>query len=274
MHKTLMSENHIDGDTGFRLRHVRSETERFKPHDHDYFELFLVLSGTATHIANGEMIPVSASDLIFISDTDIHDYTDYKGGFEFLNLAFTRETLAAAAEFLDCNEEIDSLCSRPSPPTVHLGEKDVQALHFKLASLLTDSTDSKKKKTQARRIIADILADHLMREENFPSSPFWLRNAYLQMQKPKNFLLGAARFFELSGKTREHSARALRAYYGLTPSEYITELRLNYAAGLLKNSNLSVSEICFLSGFNNVSHFYTGFRKKFDLTPREFRKKS
>ena len=272
MHKTLTAENHVDIDTGFRLRHVRSETERFRPHDHDYFELFLVLSGEATHIVNGSEIRVYASDLIFIRDTDIHDYTDHRGEFEFLNLAFTKETLVAAGAYLDCKEEIDLLRAKKTPPTVRLGEKDAQRLHLKLASLLSDSADRTKRKTQARRLIADILVDHLMREENAPEAPFWLKNAYLQMQQPKNFLAGTKRFFELTGKTREHSARSLSLCYGVTPSEYVSDLRLNYAAGLLKNSNLAVSEICFVSGFNNISHFYTVFRKKFDLTPREYRK--
>lgn len=272
MHKTLSAKNHVDSDTGFRLRHVRSETERFRPHDHDYFELFLVLSGEATHIANGEEFPVLSSELIFIRDTDIHDYTDYRGGFEFLNLAFTRETLLAVREFLDCSEEIDALCSRDAPPTVQLGEKDARGLHLKLAALLSDGEDGTKKKTLARRLIADIFVDHLMRKEEASVSPFWLKNAYLQMQQPKNFLLGTRRFFELTGKTREHSARSLSHYYGVTPSEYVSDLRLGYAAGLLKNSNLSVTEVCFVSGFNNISHFYTRFHKKFEQSPREYRK--
>ena len=50
--KTLLAIKHTDAATGFKLRHVKSETEYFRLHDHDYYEFFLVLKGSATHVVN------------------------------------------------------------------------------------------------------------------------------------------------------------------------------------------------------------------------------
>ncbi len=275
-YKTLRKNRHTDADTGFRLRHVKSETEYFRPHDHDYYELFLVLRGGAMHIVGGAEIHVGAGDLIFIRKTDIHDYASIeRGGFEFLNLAFTEENLFAVLDFLDCREDATQLLSSATPPLVHLTDSEKEAVHLKLASLLPLGDENpKRRRARARRILADIFADRLLpSERNDSAAPPWLKLAYEKMRSPKNFLLGTSRFFELCGRTREHTTRLLSAHYGLTPSDYLAELKLGYAAGLLRNSNLTVSEICYQSGFNNLSYFYLRFRKKFGVSPRSYREK-
>jgi len=57
-----------------------------------------------------------------------------------------------------------------------------------------------------------------------------------------------------------------------TFSRYLNELRINYACKLLSDETLSVSQICFDVGFNNLSHFYRQFRIVTDKTPKEYRK--
>lgn len=78
--------------------------------------------------------------------------------------------------------------------------------------------------------------------------------------------------YEISGKSREHLSRSLKNYYGVTPSEFIADLRLEYAVNLLLTSNLSVTDICFESGFENLSWFYKQFRQKYGETPADYRK--
>ncbi len=55
-------------------------------------------------------------------------------------------------------------------------------------------------------------------------------------------------------------------------SEYLADIRLRYAAKLLEETDKSITEICFECGFGNLSHFLRSFKKKYRLTPREFRK--
>lgn len=273
-YKTLLAERHTDRDSGYRLRHVKSETEYFRPHDHDYYELFLVLSGTATHIVAEQRTQVSAGDLIFIRDFDVHDYTEYRGEFEFLNFAFDKDTFISLRSFLGNDKDFDVLISASLPPSVSLSEREADKLRLKFAELLTATgEDTVRRRARARNLLSEIFIDYLFPSDDCKCAPVWLRNAYSQMQKPENFLIGVKRFTELCQRTREHCARALSKHYRITPSEFINELRLNYASGLLQNSNLSVSEICFEAGFNNISHFYTIFRKKHGCTPKEYTKK-
>ncbi|MDR1743396.1 MAG: AraC family transcriptional regulator [Dysgonamonadaceae bacterium] len=53
--------------------------------------------------------------------------------------------------------------------------------------------------------------------------------------------------------------------------DYVIDLRLGYAARLLVDSNMLISEICYDCGFNNVSNFNRLFRKHKKLSPKEFR---
>ena len=54
--------------------------------------------------------------------------------------------------------------------------------------------------------------------------------------------------------------------------DLILEARVSHAGRLLVNSDKYVSEICFLSGFNNVSNFNRIFKRIMKKSPLEYRK--
>ena len=90
----LDKENHLDVETGCLCRYVRSDTEYFRPHFHNYYEIFLMKKGDALHLINGEEYKLTEGELLFIRDFDVHDYRALNGGeFEFINLAFQRKHL-------------------------------------------------------------------------------------------------------------------------------------------------------------------------------------
>lgn len=62
-------------------------------------------------------------------------------------------------------------------------------------------------------------------------------------------------------------------YSGISLNDYINEVRMNQAAILLKNSNMSVSEVASSVGILNENYFYKLFKKTYGCTPREFSSK-
>ncbi|MDP4238461.1 MAG: AraC family transcriptional regulator [Bacteroidota bacterium] len=52
---------------------------------------------------------------------------------------------------------------------------------------------------------------------------------------------------------------------------YLTEVRIGYAARLLAETTQSISDICFQSGFENLSNFNRTFKKHKHQTPSEYR---
>jgi AraC-like DNA-binding protein len=56
-----------------------------------------------------------------------------------------------------------------------------------------------------------------------------------------------------------------------TFSFFLNEIRIGHACRLIVEGDRSVTEVCFLSGFNNVSYFNRQFKAIKKVTPSEFR---
>lgn len=54
-------------------------------------------------------------------------------------------------------------------------------------------------------------------------------------------------------------------------SEFITDVKINFAKEMLRNSHLKIYEISLEVGFQNIQHFSEVFKKRTGLTPKEFR---
>lgn len=68
--------------------------------------------------------------------------------------------------------------------------------------------------------------------------------------------------------------RAFRRVYRQTPHQYLVERRIARAKELLRNSDLSVTEICVEVGFESLGSFSTLFRKATGLSPSAYRERS
>ena len=54
-------------------------------------------------------------------------------------------------------------------------------------------------------------------------------------------------------------------------TQFVVDLRLGHASKLLIDSNHSISEIAFISGFNNIANFNRLFKKNKTITPKQYR---
>jgi len=57
-----------------------------------------------------------------------------------------------------------------------------------------------------------------------------------------------------------------------TFTHFVNEVRIGYACKLLYNDNLSISQICFQSGFNNLTNFNRNFKHYIKISPSDFKK--
>ncbi len=65
--------------------------------------------------------------------------------------------------------------------------------------------------------------------------------------------------------------RHFKKYLSMTPKRYLEDKKLQNACLLLRQ-NSSVTEACFESGFDDYSHFISVFKKKFGITPLQYKK--
>ena len=68
-------------------------------------------------------------------------------------------------------------------------------------------------------------------------------------------------------------SRFFHRWMGRTFAAYVTELRIANACQALLESDQSIVEVCFASGFRNLSNFNRQFRALKGMSPREFRQK-
>lgn len=81
------------------------------------------------------------------------------------------------------------------------------------------------------------------------------------------------RLAELVHLSETRLSRIFRSITGMSCIDYVIEYRLSKALDMLRSSDMSVIEIAYETGFNNISYFNRTFKKHFNKTPTEYRKK-
>ena len=74
--------------------------------------------------------------------------------------------------------------------------------------------------------------------------------------------------------TKSHAIREFKSTFGITPYEYLLTRRFSAAKAMLKSTAMSVSEIAERLSFYDVHYFSDCFKKRFGLTPTEYRKRT
>ena len=72
---------------------------------------------------------------------------------------------------------------------------------------------------------------------------------------------------EDSGYSRTHFLRMFRAATGLTPHQYVLDLRLRRAQDCLRQSGSSIIDVAVSCGFSSQSHMTSVFRQRLEMTP-------
>ncbi|MBA4053799.1 MAG: hybrid sensor histidine kinase/response regulator, partial [Marivirga sp.] len=76
------------------------------------------------------------------------------------------------------------------------------------------------------------------------------------------------------GMSRMQLYRKLKALTGQSANEFIRTIRLKRAAQLLEQNQLTIAEITYEVGFNDLQYFRECFKKLFGVTPSEYTQKN
>lgn len=272
--KMLTADRFVDQNTGFTYRYVFSDTEYFRPHSHNYYELFLMLDGNSVHMVNGAEIPLNKGDLVFIRPFDNHDYLCVDGKpFSMLNIAFSADICDMLFEYLGKGFGKSHLLGSFLPPEVRLSDYDFKWFLGRMDSIRAIDPKNHDEIGSAFRILLFNVFTRFFTPEpqTEETLPFWLEDMCNKIKKDGNFARGSEYFLSLTDKSREHVSRCIKKHMNMTVTEYINSLRLNFIANMLKNSNHSISDIIFESGFNNISWASDQFKAKYGMTMRQYR---
>lgn len=68
-----------------------------------------------------------------------------------------------------------------------------------------------------------------------------------------------------------HFARQFKEAFGESPHQYVLTRRVERAMELLRNTDATVTEVCFEVGFQSLGSFSSAFRRVTDMTPTAYR---
>lgn len=78
---------------------------------------------------------------------------------------------------------------------------------------------------------------------------------------------------EFSNISKFHLCKLFQKYLGLSPKEYILQLRIENAKNLLRNTTIPANKIASMVGINDENYFYRLFKSKVGMSANDFRKK-
>ena len=164
-----------------------------------------------------------------------------------------------------------------------------QSAHFivaerRLADLFSEWERERSQPTFDKRLTKGLLLSFfglLMRSSPFPPTennwhnqelPLPLQNALTALHRAYNKPITLSQLAAHCGVTPAYLCRLFRRHLGVTPWRYLERLRLQVARYLLQETGLSVADVAFLAGFNDLRNFQRLFQRAYGKTPSAVRR--
>lgn len=274
---TLTGNTYIKPPYLFFYRYMQDRVQNDNMHTHDFYEIFLTVSDNYIHNANDERFILSKGSLVFVRAEDVHENLFSDIPQTYVQLCFGKQVLNSMFDYLDSDFPTRAFLTDKFPPTVHLNNHDYTHLlkDFRKIELL-NMDNSSEFNLYCKNLLITIFSKYFAAYSSpiVKKSPKWFADTMAAATKSYAFVDGMDEIVKISQKSYKQVSRCIKEYLGKTPSQYINDLRLNYAANLIRSTDLSVTDICFTCGFNNVGYFYTSFKNRYSQTPREMRIKA
>ena len=253
LYPKLSAETNIDMQAGCFVRFVYGGEDDFFPHSHDYYEVFIIVKGTVPHMVKEKVQYLPEGSLVFIRPDDIHSHMCTDPESVFINLTFTRETTKMLFAYLFDESKAHEMLSCDMPPMVFLDKTSKKKLVSQINELNIENWQDKNAlKIRMRTILVNIFSHFAtsLPETTDNTLPLWLIELTNKMAKPENFILGTKKMIDLSKKSREHLSRSFKKYYGVTITDYLNSLRVNYASNLF--TEYSKKKTALLPTFSEI----------------------
>lgn len=250
---------------------------RTTEHTHEFAEIFLVLNGRIGHFANGELTEAVAGSLVFVRPTDYHcfEYIENESC-ELVNFSFTLDLLLALSRYLENDFFMKRFTAPPLPPLFKLSSTETDRIAHLLFNINAESSQAaiEVSKIKVKAVLAELFIKFFLEEYNsqrLSDVPDWLDRLCLEMKRPEHLCGGVKTMQKLAPCTPEHLCKVFRKHLSITPTDFINEQKLNYAAKRLADSEDKIYSISTDLGFKSLSRFYNIFRKHYGVSPARYR---
>ncbi len=235
--------------------------EKYSIHQHEYYELELILDGEAVHNINGESTRLSKGDVVFITPIDRH-------GFE--NCLFRTITLHFSTTYLSPMFK-NALSS--SENKIFRGVNQVTKTYFDIAHkvFMDENTNNKdvKIKNLVELILLELMPDIFGENDSSGRSGDRISEAigFINVNFTKEISLSSIE--EMYGLTPSYFSRAFKKRVGKNFVNYIAEKRIDYAKKLLVSGE-RVIDTCYECGFSSERNFTRRFKELTGVSPKDY----
>ena len=270
-----------------KLISVRPHTRfvHFPKHTHNYVEVIYMCSGKTTHIIDGKTVVLNQGELLFLSKNATQEIMPAEEDDIAVNFIIMPEFFSQALNMIEMEENplrdfiIEALTGQ---------DGNIGYLHFKVSGILPIQNLVEnliwtiKNDVQNKRSINQMTMGILFLQLINHTDKVKVGND----NEDRQLLLTVLRYVEENYYKGELSAlakdlnydlywlsRKVRQMTGKTYTELVQNKRLNQAVFYLINTNIAVSEIGERVGYDNLSYFHKIFKKKYSMTPKQYRNK-
>ena len=253
-------------------------------HNHHFSEIVLILNSTGViHWAEGKPYELKRGDVLLLHPGRVHGYQNCDS-LELVNILYKADRLPLP--LLDGSDMelfpffISPKYAKALPseePILSLKEEEIDnfnTLIEKLANELNGNLPGRN--LHCFIIFMEILTflarkgKHLRKKEDLNNAQAAL--SYLNMHFKEPIVID--HLAKISNLSKRSFFRHFKSLTGLTPLEYCRRKQLEYAADLLRSTNLTISEIAAECGFCDSNYLIKLFPQVLGKTPGKFRKES
>ncbi len=235
-------------------------------HDHDFYECFLVTSGSGRHWTPDGRAPLRDKHLYFVRPEHAHALEDSEK-LAVLNIAVAAPVVATCLPLL----ELPAGCWTDGDPIRELALNERQARE--LVAAASDAAGRPGRAVAAGLLfdLSRLLVRPGTRDVDPVPWPDWFAQALPECTDPATITEGLSALSRKMGRSPEHISRTFRACLGQTPTEWLNQERIRHACRLLATTRMSVLDIALDCGFESPSYFHKSFRAATGTTPRNYR---
>lgn len=267
---------------------IISKHLRYSPcfiHTHSFFEIIYVLNGSCQNKISDITLEMKKGDVCIISPNTIHALSVFNDDCIVINL-LVRSTTFEKSFFgiLKSNDILSSFfshalySSNSESYLLFTKQNDVSTIN----SVLEMYTEFNSNSKYSDRMLTSMMSSFFIRLLRTDA-----KNIIVPMSSgtssDRNIIYILNHIFsnyneitlkELSLKysySERQMSRILKEYTGKTFINIIQDIKLQKACELLKNPNISINKIIENIGYSNTTHFYKIFKKRYNMTPIDYR---
>jgi len=252
-------------------------------HWHEEMEITLIREGVSDYRVGRDFFRASAGDLILVPPMTLHSAMELPGeGMVSDSLVFHLDYLGASEQDLSASDYLRPLLSGQMELPVRICQNDSHYGEIReafLAALACFTGKERFYELRLKGLLIDLIYRLFASGYVKPRETGGRDSAKRQQMKQVLRFIGehyrermsVADLASYIGFSESYFMSFFKQNVGMSCVKYINEFRVGKAAEELESTDRPVMEIALDQGFENVSYFNLQFRRRFGMTPREFR---